>query len=41
MTSKAFKAVGGYDVSFSHVEDVELDIRLRAAGFLTDEVKVT
>jgi succinoglycan biosynthesis protein ExoA len=44
MTIKAFKAVGGYDVSFSHVEDVELDIRLRAAGFpifLTDEVKVT
>jgi glycosyltransferase involved in cell wall biosynthesis len=41
ITIKAFKAVGGYDESFSHVEDVELDIRLRAAGFsifLTGEV---
>jgi succinoglycan biosynthesis protein ExoA len=44
MTIKAFKAVGGYDDSFSHVEDVELDIRLRAAGFaifLTGEVELT
>lgn len=44
MTIRAFKAVGGYDDSFSHVEDVELDIRLRAAGlaiFLTNEVAVT
>jgi succinoglycan biosynthesis protein ExoA len=44
MTIRAFKAVGGYDDSFSHVEDVELDIRLGAAGFaifLTGEVEVT
>jgi succinoglycan biosynthesis protein ExoA len=44
MTIRAFKAVDGYDDSFSHVEDVELDIRLGAAGFaifLTDEVEVT
>jgi succinoglycan biosynthesis protein ExoA len=44
MTIRAFKAVGGYDDSFSHVEDVELDIRLRAAGFaifLTGEVNLT
>jgi len=44
MTMRAFKAVGGYDDSFSHVEDVELDVRLRAAGFaifLTGEVEVT
>jgi succinoglycan biosynthesis protein ExoA len=44
MAIGAFKTVGGYDDSFSHVEDVELDIRLRAAGFaifLTGEVEVT
>ncbi len=44
MTIRAFKAVGGYDDSFSHVEDVELDIRLRTSGFaifLTGEVEVT
>jgi len=44
MTIRAFKAVGGYDDSFSHVEDVELDTRLRASGFaifLTGEVEVT
>jgi len=44
MTIRAFKTVGGYDDSFSHVEDVELDVRLRAAGFaifLTGEVEVT
>jgi succinoglycan biosynthesis protein ExoA len=44
MTIQAFKTVGGYDDSFSHVEDVELDIRLRAAGFaifLTGEVDLT
>jgi succinoglycan biosynthesis protein ExoA len=29
----AFRAVGGYDESFSHNEDAELDHRLRAAGF--------
>ncbi len=27
-----FVAVGGYDASFSHNEDAELDVRLRAAG---------
>jgi succinoglycan biosynthesis protein ExoA len=44
MTIRAFKAVGGYDDSFSHVEDVELDIRLRTSGFaifLTGDVEVT
>jgi succinoglycan biosynthesis protein ExoA len=44
MSIGAFRAVGGYDDSFSHVEDVELDIRLRASGFtifLTGEVAVT
>src|SRR5262249_58872642 len=43
MTIRAFNAVRGYDDSFSHVEDVVLDIRLRAAGFaifLTGEVEV-
>jgi succinoglycan biosynthesis protein ExoA len=29
----AFRAVGGYDESFSHNEDAELDIRLRRAGY--------
>jgi succinoglycan biosynthesis protein ExoA len=29
----AFRAVGGYDESFSHNEDAELDHRLRAAGY--------
>jgi succinoglycan biosynthesis protein ExoA len=33
MTMSAFRAVGGYDESFSHVEDVELDARLHKAGF--------
>jgi succinoglycan biosynthesis protein ExoA len=40
----AFNAVGGYDESFSHNEDVELDNRLSAKGFrifLTGEVIVT
>ena len=40
----AFNAVGGYDKSFSHNEDVELDNRLSAKGFrifLTGEVVVT
>ena len=44
MTIDAFKAVGGYDEVFSHVEDVELDDRLTAGGFhiyLTGEVQVT
>jgi succinoglycan biosynthesis protein ExoA len=29
----SFRAVGGYDESFSHNEDAELDLRLVAAGF--------
>lgn len=30
--TEAFRAVGGYDESFSHNEDAELDLRLRQAG---------
>lgn len=44
MTMEAFKAVGGYDETFSHNEDAELDARLTAAGFhiyLTGENYVT
>ena len=33
MRVSAFRAVGGYDESFSHNEDAELDFRLRKAGF--------
>ncbi len=33
MRIAAFQAVGGYDDSFSHNEDAELDHRFRAAGF--------
>ncbi len=33
MRIAAFRAVGGYDESFSHNEDAEFDHRLRAAGF--------
>lgn len=33
MRIDAFKAVEGYDESFSHNEDAELDTRLRKAGF--------
>lgn len=33
MRIEAFKDVEGYDESFSHNEDAELDIRLRAAGY--------
>jgi succinoglycan biosynthesis protein ExoA len=33
MRIDAFKAVGGYDESFSHNEDAELDYRLTRAGF--------
>lgn len=33
MRVEAFRAVGGYDESFSHAEDVELDQRLVKAGF--------
>jgi succinoglycan biosynthesis protein ExoA len=39
----AFKAIGGYDDTFSHNEDAELDNRLTDAGFrifLTAEVQV-
>jgi succinoglycan biosynthesis protein ExoA len=33
MEVSAFESVGGYDESFSHNEDAELDYRLMAAGF--------
>lgn len=33
MRVEAFRAVGGYDETFSHNEDAELDYRLRAAGY--------
>ena len=33
MSIPAFRAVGGYDESFSHNEDAELDYRLNAAGY--------
>jgi succinoglycan biosynthesis protein ExoA len=33
MRIHAFLAVGGYDATFSHNEDAELDFRLRAKGF--------
>jgi succinoglycan biosynthesis protein ExoA len=33
MRISAFKAVGGYDETFSHNEDAELDYRLRQAGY--------
>lgn len=33
MRIEAFRAVAGYDESFSHNEDAELDFRLRQAGF--------
>lgn len=33
MRIAAFRAVGGYDESFGHNEDAELDHRLRAAGY--------
>ena len=44
MTMHSFKAVGGYDETFSHNEDAELDARLIANGFhiyLTGETEVT
>jgi len=44
MRISAFKAVGGYDVTFSHNEDAELDYRLRAAGYsvwLTGKTSMT
>jgi succinoglycan biosynthesis protein ExoA len=43
MTLEAFKAVGGYDETFSHNEDAELDARLTQQGyriFLTGEVSI-
>ncbi len=33
MRVSAYQAAGGYDETFSHNEDAELDMRLRAAGF--------
>ena len=33
MRIDAFNSVGGYDESYSHNEDAELDVRLRKAGF--------
>jgi succinoglycan biosynthesis protein ExoA len=44
MTMEAFKAVGGYDETFSHNEDAELDNRLISQGsriYLTGETQVT
>lgn len=44
MRVEAFRAVGGYDESFSHNEDAELDYRLRAAGYriwMTDRTFMT
>lgn len=43
MRIAAFQAVGGYDETFSHNEDAELDIRLTGQGFriwLTTEVAI-
>ena len=43
MRIEAFRAVGGYDESFSHNEDAELDFRLRAAGYriwMTDRTRM-
>jgi succinoglycan biosynthesis protein ExoA len=39
----AFRAIGGYDATFSHNEDAELDLRLVGAGgriWLTDKVRI-
>ncbi|MGH6760731.1 MAG: glycosyltransferase family 2 protein [Phyllobacterium sp.] len=44
MRVSAFRHVGGYDESFTHNEDAELDYRLRMAGFriwLTDKTVMT
>lgn len=43
MDMSAYRAVGGYDESFSHNEDAELDIRLRTQGriWLTDLARIT
>lgn len=43
MRIEAFKKVGGYDASFSHNEDAELDVRLRRAGakiWLTGKISI-
>ena len=43
MRIAAFRAVGGYDESFSHNEDAELDLRLTREGgriWLTDKVRI-
>jgi succinoglycan biosynthesis protein ExoA len=43
MTLDAFKVVGGYDETFTHNEDAELDARLRSSGFrifLTGEAPI-
>ena len=40
---EAFQAIGGYDESFSHNEDAELDLRLTQDGgriWLTDKVRI-
>lgn len=44
MRVAAFRSVGGYDETFSHNEDAELDYRLHKAGFriwLTDKTAMT
>jgi succinoglycan biosynthesis protein ExoA len=44
MRIAAYQAVGGYDESFSHNEDAELDFRLRSSGFriwMTGETYMT
>lgn len=44
MRIDAFRAVGGYDESFSHNEDAELDTRLGRAGYkiwLTEKTAIT
>jgi succinoglycan biosynthesis protein ExoA len=43
MRISAFEAVGGYDETFSHNEDAELDYRLKKAGFgiwMTDKTRM-
>jgi succinoglycan biosynthesis protein ExoA len=44
MRIDAFRTVGGYDETFTHNEDAELDVRLRQAGYriwLTDSAVLT
>jgi succinoglycan biosynthesis protein ExoA len=44
MSMEAFKAVGGYDETFSHNEDADLDLRLNRGGyriFLSGEAPIT